>query len=90
MAKQLQRGRITAEVVFETSTDNYGRTKSYGVSSLKGAFRSIKNANIAIALFDENGEPIGVDITGKPSEEMRRLMDEVFGDEEPVPEVATG
>lgn len=77
MAKQLQQGRITAEIVYETYSDNFGRTRTYGVSSLKGCFASAKNSCFHIILFDENGKQIGVDTVGDPSPAMQRLIERV-------------
>jgi len=84
MAKQLQQGRLTAEIVYETYGDNFGRTKGYAISSLKGAFRSGKNASFAIAVFDgDSGKQIGIDITGDPSEQMKNMMETAFAEDEP-------
>jgi len=58
------------------------RTNGFVMISLKQAFHSLRNANIAIAVFDENDHLVGIDITGNPSPEMKKLMDVEFGEED--------
>lgn len=88
MADDLEQFAMTATVLGETRPSNKARTKSYAVSSAKGCFRSVKNASIAILLWDEDGKLIGVDITGDPSPSLRRAIDAEINDETP-PEAVT-
>ena len=58
MAKQRV---VSARVVFETDPRNLNATDAYVRQALKSAFRGLKNANSAIAIFDENDRLVGMD-----------------------------
>lgn len=81
MAKQKV---FSALIVFETEPHNMARTRAFVLQCLKSTFQSLRNANIAIAIYDENGVQVGIDITGNPSDEMKKLMDSEFAPEEIV------
>ena len=75
---------MSAQIVFETDPSNMGRTNAYVLQSLKSTFSGLKNANVAIAVFDEAGIQVGIDITGNPSDEMKKLMELEFGEDQEV------
>jgi hypothetical protein len=74
---------IIARVVIEADNKEIDRVAAYTISSLKSSGRHLRGGAMAIDLSYENGEKIGMDVTGSPSEEMHRLMNSVFseGDE---------
>jgi len=77
---------LSAVIVYETDQGNLSPTDSYMLQSLKGTFRGMRNGSAAIAVFNSNGIQLGVDITGDPSDAMKKLMELEFAD----PGAATG
>jgi len=90
MPNKQQQWVLSVRVVLETEPRNRQATEAYAKRALKSAFQGLKNANSALAIYDENDVQVGRDETGNPSEEMRRLMDYEFGDDEGPPTQVAG
>ena len=85
MARQ---GVGSARFVYEsTNGDNsLGRLWVYIIQGLMTAFPGLRNANLAIGIFDEDENLVRTVVYGNPSESMKKVMDEEFG---PVEEERT-
>jgi hypothetical protein len=58
------------------------RVRNFMIGNLKASPRHLREGAVAIVLYNADGEVIGGDITGSPSEEMRGITDRLFeGDE---------
>lgn len=69
-------------------SENFVRQKFTTAFDGNGKGGGLRNANLAMAMYDENEELVRTVVIGNPSEAMRKLMDFEFGPYEP--EVATG
>jgi hypothetical protein len=69
---------ITARVLYEAGSESQERTRGYVVQALKSACRNIRDGNVSIALYDEDDNLIGMDVTGTPSETLQNLLDDLF------------
>ena len=82
---------LSARVVVATTKRNKNATNAYAKQALKSTFKGLKNAVAAIAIYDEDDNLVGMDVTGSPNEEMRRVMDFEFSEDDtspPAPQVA--
>jgi hypothetical protein len=70
---------ITAKVLIQPGTESGERLRSYVLSALKSACRNVRDGAVAIGLYNEDGELIGLDMSGIASETMQDSIDEVFG-----------
>lgn len=69
---------ITARILIEPGTESAERTRSYVVSTLKSSLRNIRDGSVAIALYNEEEDLIGLDVTGLPSETFQETVDGLF------------
>jgi hypothetical protein len=69
---------ITARILIEPHAESSERTKGYVITALKSSLRNIRDGAVAIALYNEEGEMIGMDVTGVPSEALQVHIEELF------------
>jgi len=84
MAKQ----RIgSAKFVIESTSENLARTENYVRQALTTAFPGLRNATVALAVYDEHDVLVRTVVFGNPTDEMKKLMDFEFRSDDPEPEV---
>lgn len=78
-ARRILTIKIVVEGADEASMPGLVR---FCVQAIKSAFRNIRNGSVAVGVYDEGGNLLGVDMTpgGSPSEEMLEIADDLFGD----------
>lgn len=69
---------ITARILIEPHTESSERTRGYVIAALKSSLRNIRDGSVAIALYNEEGEMIGMDVSGAPSQEFQDHVDDMF------------
>jgi hypothetical protein len=72
---------ITAQVLYEAED---GREESLGrfvLLAVKQSCRHVRNGVVAVVVRDGDGNVLGVDISGAPSEEMQEQLDLLLNDE---------
>lgn len=79
-----RRGVRDIRLVFETPESNFTRTDIHQMDRITNALAQVKNVNIAVAFFDEQGRLLRKVELGEATKEMRVLMDEELGTDEVV------
>jgi len=74
---------ISVDIVFESQENNLNRTEIYLMQALTTAFPGLRNANVSLAIRDEDGVVVRTVTFGSPSEEMKRQMEYQFGPIDP-------
>lgn len=70
---------MTARIIIEPGNESIERTRGYVVSALKNSFRNLRDGSAVIALYNEDDELIGMDISGTPSEELQEILEKGLG-----------
>lgn len=69
---------ITARILVESAVESSDRTKGYVIAAVKSSLRNIRDGSVAIALYNEDDELIGMDVSGSPSPEFQGHVDDLF------------
>lgn len=69
---------IEARILIESHPESADRTLGYVVTALKSSVRNIRGGSVAIALYDEDDQMIGMDISGSPSASFQKQVNELF------------
>ena len=71
--------KITAEFLVESGAESADRTLGYVVQAAKSACRNIRDGCVVTLLYNEDGDLIGMDVSGTPSVTFQNELDEVMG-----------
>lgn len=87
MAKEQR--ELAVRVLVEADENYIDRTTGYVKSALKSSCRNLVYGAAVLALYDEHGKLVGLDITGTPTDELAEIADELFPEDSlEVPPVA--
>lgn len=78
-----QQESMSVDVVYEGPERDIGRLGVYIMQGFITAHPGLRNGNLAMCLRDGKGRVLRTSVQGSPSEEMRKLMEYLFGDDEP-------
>jgi hypothetical protein len=71
MAKQ----RISsATLIVESTPDNLNRSEVFSWQEMLASIQRVRNANIALIIFDEHGVPVRSATVGNPSDQMKAII----------------
>jgi hypothetical protein len=76
-----KQGVREVRLVWETEGGNYRNTDMHMMDRIASALAQVRNANIGIAFYDETGTRLRRIEFGEPSEEMKKVMDIEFSDD---------
>lgn len=64
----------TAVMIVESTSDNLNRSEVFTWQEELTAIQRVRNANVALIIFDENGVPVRSATVGNPSEAMKAAI----------------
>jgi hypothetical protein len=68
--------------VLESTSDNLPRSDQYVIQCVMTAFPNLRNANLAVAFFNEQGQLVRTVTFGDPSADMKQVMEREFGSDD--------
>lgn len=74
---------VTVEVLIEAPDEvTLGNLRRYAVASVTNSCRNVRGGAVAIQAKDQDGNFLALNVVGSPSEEMKEIISDLYGEPE--------